>query len=521
MSGMSLDAVRVQIENITQRLRDPMAFTEQQRVFAMNKLTALHKQSQHLQSLLSGTGGNRPLAHAGSVPSLNTTAASSSSGTDGAHVAGPPVTPAQAYAMHQALQRPGQAPGRSVLNTYFPHGHERLPQPTEAEGSTRVPVPIILPSGHGRGEKPESPEITAADFEAIERLEKLSTSQEKEDDGDEDMVVVEKEFQEKDMLCPYSGKVMQTPMKSRSCGHHLDRDSLKALVDYFSTKQKELSRKNKPTLSSNCPIYGCKGMWTHKTSVIDKELRTKIQQIQSNGGVESLRSGSSPGAQAASAGSSSGGAGSSPAAVAGGGAKRKAPEVLDLCSDSEDEEEQPPQKRPTAPTAATSSSPSLSSSSATTAVAAMPPLPTLQSQDGATTREASPSMSIPSSTPNGHMNGISAAPAAASSSSSMTMANGVAIQSPLAAFHQNEMQEELVKAKALRKQLTDERKSLEMFVTKRKAAKARAQSQLDDEGKLRQQLQTVQEDNQILQKIVLGLDEFVRAARERDNNEDA
>ena len=79
-----------------------------------------------------------------------------------------------------------------------------------------------------------------------------------------------------------------------------------------------------------------------------------------------------------------------------------------------------------------------------------------------------------------------------------------------------------MKEKALTKQLTAERKSLEGFITKRKSAKTKAQNKLDETGKLQQQLQTAQEDNQILQKVVLGLQEFVKAAKERDsnNNED-
>ena len=151
----------------------------------------------------------------------------------------------------------------------------------------------------------------------------------------------------------------------------------------------------------------------------------------------------------------------------------------------------------------------------------MPLQPSIQSQDGATTREANPSVPS-SSTPNGNPNAIGRVPVSGSSSSRISTTNGVAVQSPLRAFHTSELREELLNAKALTKQLTAERKSLEGFVTKRKSAKTKAQNKLDETGKLQQQLQTAREDNQILQNVVLGLQEFVKAAKERDsnNNED-
>jgi hypothetical protein len=338
-------------------------------------------------------------------------------------------------------------------------------------------------------------------FEAMDRLEKeqaVCTSdagvgeKEKEKEEEEDMVeVVASEFKEKDMQCPYSGNVMRTPMKSKVCSHRLDRESLKALVEYFSTRNKDLKDRRKPQLVSNCPIYGCKGLWKLSTSTIDKELRAKIQQVEKNGGI--LDSSSGAGAVAVSQQSQSS---SSPPKSN----KRKVNPVLDLCSDSETDE-------PAPASAAASVAVSVAVSAATTqdtAAAAAAAAATAAAEAAASSSSSSSSSSLPPPPP-----GVGLVPPAA--------ANNVSAASPLRSYHLGELEQELAQAKATRKELTEERKALESYVTKRKSARTRRQNKITDaDEKAKMMLETVHDDNRILEGLLVSLRQFVRDARMRD-----
>ena len=70
---------------------------------------------------------------------------------------------------------------------------------------------------------------------------------------------VPKPFTEKDMLCPYSNKVMTTPMASKNCSHRIEKESLRALVEYTTNKQKELKAKKETPACLQLPHIWLQG----------------------------------------------------------------------------------------------------------------------------------------------------------------------------------------------------------------------------------------------------------------------
>jgi hypothetical protein len=84
---------------------------------------------------------------------------------------------------------------------------------------------------------------------------------------DDDLEVIETDDTEQTYKCPYSGKLMEQPMKSTVCIHRIDKTSVDAQLQ------------NNHRNSFKCPIPGCQGQWTKANCSIDEEFIARMKRF--------------------------------------------------------------------------------------------------------------------------------------------------------------------------------------------------------------------------------------------------
>lgn len=86
-----------------------------------------------------------------------------------------------------------------------------------------------------------------------------------EEDEEEGIVMVESGDTEAIFTCPYTVKLIETPMKHDKCQHKISKTGLDAMLK---------NRQRAP-----CPVPGCMAHWSKGTSTIDKEFEKRLNRF--------------------------------------------------------------------------------------------------------------------------------------------------------------------------------------------------------------------------------------------------
>eukprot|EP00981_Chlorochromonas_danica_P008742 scaffold2302_cov209-Ochromonas_danica.AAC.6 len=85
-----------------------------------------------------------------------------------------------------------------------------------------------------------------------------------DENEDEDLLLMTQGNKKAQFLCPITQGIMNTPMKSTRCIHHMSQEALNMLL------------KNKSR--AKCPVAGCNAEWTASTSSVDEDLLRQLKR---------------------------------------------------------------------------------------------------------------------------------------------------------------------------------------------------------------------------------------------------
>ena len=88
-----------------------------------------------------------------------------------------------------------------------------------------------------------------------------------EDDGDEDMIMVS---QRETFTCPLSQRTLTRPMRNNACGHVYEQDAIHAYMEGRNVVA--------------CPIPGCPHQVTKNGLEMDRTLARRIQRVAMRAG---------------------------------------------------------------------------------------------------------------------------------------------------------------------------------------------------------------------------------------------
>eukprot|EP01035_Chromulina_nebulosa_P017112 gene17112-22626_t len=97
-----------------------------------------------------------------------------------------------------------------------------------------------------------------------DKLQEILHEKKKSKKNDE-IEVIDKELTEADFICPFTGKIMEEPMKSSACKHHVSSQAFNEMMRISGSRK--------------CPVAGCSGMWTKATSSIDNEFEYRLKRF--------------------------------------------------------------------------------------------------------------------------------------------------------------------------------------------------------------------------------------------------